>query len=151
MLIFHRWIIPCSSFTSPSRIYSSSKRCTKFCSISRTVLPSGESYDNANPLIFYFRMHWPNFYLAHARSNDQYCISIMGLFLLVSASLLTIFEEFPSEQTIFDSPIHTIWINITAEPVLCLKFLLYTPNNIFNFSPHLWKYNIINCTWMCCP
>ena len=42
---------------------SSSKQCTNFCAISRTVLPRGESSDNANPSWFPFRMHQPVFVL----------------------------------------------------------------------------------------
>ena len=62
-------------------------------------------------------------YLSHARSNDQYCCSVMRLFLPVSVSLLTIYEEFSSKQTILDSPVHNIWLNTTAKPVLFLTFL----------------------------
>ena len=67
------------------------------------------------------------FYLAHARSNYHYCRSVLGLFLLVFASLLTIFEEFSSEQTFIESPVYTLWINITAGTVLCLIILLDIP------------------------
>ena len=64
---------------------------------------------------------------AHARSNDHYCSPVPGLFLLVSASLLTVFEDFSSEQKILDSSVRTIRLNITAESVFRLTFLLYIP------------------------
>ena len=83
-------------------------------------------------------------YLDHAHSNDHYCFSILVLFLLFSAFLLTTFEEFSSEQKILDSPVHTLWINITAENLLCLEFLLEIPQYYLQFFPHLWIYDIIN-------
>ena len=90
-------------------------------------------------------------YLDHSHSNDKYCFSVLKLFLLFYASILTIFEEFSSEQKILDSPVHTLWVNIKAEHVLCLELLLEITHYYLRFSPHLWRYDIINLIWMCCP
>ena len=41
---------------------------------------------------------------------------------MVSASLFTISEELSLEQTIIDSPVHTLWLNIIANHVIRLTF-----------------------------
>ena len=63
MSILHHWISPSSYFTSPSRMDSYSKQCTKCRAIYRTVLPRGEYSDNAKPLSFSFSIHRPIFLL----------------------------------------------------------------------------------------
>ena len=63
MLRLHLYISSSSSFTSLQCMYSSSKQFTNWCAISSTVLPRGQSSDNANPSSFYFRMHRPVFIL----------------------------------------------------------------------------------------
>ena len=77
MLRLHPWISPSSYFTSPSRVYSSSKQFTNCCAISRTVLPRGESSSNVNPSRFFFGMHRPVFVLVT-------CTLKWSLFLLCS-------------------------------------------------------------------
>ena len=59
MLRLNLWISPSISFTAPSCMESSSKRCTNWCAISRTVLPRSVSSYKSNPSIFSFRMYWP--------------------------------------------------------------------------------------------
>ena len=94
VLRLHIRMISSSSFTSPLRMDSYPKECTKWCAIARTVFPG------VNPLIIQITIDFISgcidlyLYLAHARSNDHYCCSILGLFLPVSASTLTIFEDF---------------------------------------------------------
>ena len=100
----------------------------------QTAVPSqGQSCPGENPVIIPIPRVFLSWcinlylYLYHARPNDHYYFSVLGLFIPVSASTLTIFEEFSSQQIIIDSPVHTIWSNIIAEPVLCLTFLLEPP------------------------
>ena len=123
MLRLHLWISPSSSFPHPCIWIVPSN-------IAKNDVPSlRQSCPGVNFLIFLTSRAFLSgcidlyLYLDHARSNDHYCRSVMGLFLMVSASILNIFEEFLSEQTILDFTVHTLCINITAEPVLCLIFL----------------------------
>ena len=127
MLRLHLWISPSSSFPHPCIWIVPSN-------IAKNDVPSlRQSCPGVNFLIFSTSRAFLSgcidlhLYLSHARSNDHYCCSVLGIFLLVSASILAIFEYFSSEQTILDSPTHNLWLNITAEPVLCLIFLLDIP------------------------
>ena len=79
-----------------------------------------------------------------AQECDDYFCYVLVLFILVSDFILTIFEEFYSAQTILDSRLYTLWLNITAEPVIFLAFLLELPQYYIQFFPHIWIYDIIH-------
>ena len=102
--------------------------------IAQTTVPyQGRSCTEVNTMIMPIPLDFLSgcidlhLYLYYARSNDHYCRSVLGLFVLVSESLLTKFEVFSSEQIIIESPVNNLWLNITAGLVLCLKFLLELP------------------------
>ena len=127
MIRLYQWISPYNYFTSPLCMDSSSKQYM-------IAAPSqGQFFSGVNPLIMPIPQYFLSgcidlyLYLAQTHSNDYYCRPVFGLFLLVSASLLYIFKEFSSEHTVLDSPVHTLWLNITAEPVICLTFLPELP------------------------
>ena len=127
MLRLNLWISPSGSFTFPIHMDSYSKQCTNCCDISRTVFPRGEYSDNSNHSIFSFRMHRPIFL------HGQWTLKISLLLLcsgVISSGFCFSFDHLwriSSEQTILDSIVHTLWLNITAGSVICLIFLIELP------------------------
>ena len=110
---------------------SSSKQCTNCFDILRTLFLRFKSSDNTNPSRFSVRIYWPVFLLGPCTLKLSVLLLCSGIISSGFCLYLTIFEEFSSEPTILDFPVHTLWLNVTNESVFCLKFYQSSPNNIF--------------------